>query len=396
MEQCQQHHAGDCVELHGLAGAAHLNGHRGVLVDFSGPEQRWVVHLFSDGKRVKVRAGNLRAAPRRPGGGAAAPLPDGLRRLPDRFAAADPRGVAPDVAPGVRALVRCAWDGTMLPGQTVPLREAVRDGTAELDAAALDFMSNTQREMDAMLGPGVFDHGMLARDVVGAFGLVKSLSFDMRLIDFDNIQAALSMKLDTLGAGPARDRLFVIQAFCQRVVEYNNSLKQRVGTSLPDPAVPADGAAAASNNGGSDVPRQECNYEISDRIVGGPFWPRCVSGSYDWARMFGRKDGDDDDGPWLTPRMAARIHYVAVRDAALEDFAELPPRLPKIARPFFKKSKSWRLAFGDCYARIAMRLQRGLPPSPNCTAEELAFHNIMYVRGFHRLCVTHCLTPLLH
>ncbi|EJK52540.1 hypothetical protein THAOC_28169 [Thalassiosira oceanica] len=55
----------------------------------------------------------------------------------------------------------------MLPGPTVPLRVAIQDSTAELDAAAMEFMSTTQREMDAMLGPGVFDHGMLARDVVG-------------------------------------------------------------------------------------------------------------------------------------------------------------------------------------------------------------------------------------
>ena len=231
-----QYRAGECVELQGLAGAAHLNGHRGVLVDFSATEQRWVVHLFSDGKRVKVRALNLRAAPRPPGGDdAAAPLPDGLRRLPDRFAAADPRGDAPDVVPGVRALVRCAWDGTMLPGPTVPLREAVRDSTAVLDAAASEFMSHTQREMDAVLGPGVFDHGMLARDIVGAFGMLKSLNFDMRLIDFDNIQAALSVKLDTLVAGPGRDRVLVIHTFCGRVVDYSNSLKQHTGTGLPAP-----------------------------------------------------------------------------------------------------------------------------------------------------------------
>ncbi|EJK54910.1 hypothetical protein THAOC_25419 [Thalassiosira oceanica] len=272
----------------------------------------------------------------------------------------------------------------MLPGQTLPLREAIQNSTAELDAAAVEFMSSTQREMDAMLGPGVFDHGMLARDVVGAFGLIKSLNFDMRLIDFDNIQAALSMKLDTLGPGPARDRVFVIQAFCQRVVEYNNSLKQRTGTNLPAPADVS--APAASNNdggrgdGSTRTGNNPPNYETSERIVGGPLWSHCVSGSHDWARMFGRQDDDDDDrGPWLTPRMAARIHYVAVRDAELYDYRECPPRLPKLARPFFKKSKSWRLAFGDCYARIAMRLQRGLPPSPNCTGEELAFHNIMHL-----------------
>jgi len=233
MEQgAAQHQAGECVELHGLAGAAHLNGHRGVLVDFSGPEQRWVVHLFSNGRSVKVRARNLRPPGRPP------PRPSLTACDASRTASPpptpDPRDAAPDVAPGVRALVRCAWDGSMLPGPTVPL-VAIQDSTAELDAAAMEFMSTTQREMDAMLGPGVFDHGMLARDVVGAFGLIKSLNFDMRLVDFDNVQAALSIKLDTLGAGPARDRVLVIQTFCARVVEYSNSLKQRAGTGLPAP-----------------------------------------------------------------------------------------------------------------------------------------------------------------
>jgi len=233
MEQgTAQHPAGECVELHGLAGAAHLNGHRGVLVDFSGPEQRWVVHLFSNGRSVKVRARNLRPPGRPP------PRPSLTACDASRTASPpptpDPRDAAPDVAPGVRALVRCAWDGSMLPGPTVPL-VAIQDSTAELDAAAMEFMSTTQREMDAMLGPGVFDHGMLARDVVGAFGLIKSLNFDMRLVDFDNVQAALSIKLDTLGAGPARDRVLVIQTFCARVVEYSNSLKQRAGTGLPAP-----------------------------------------------------------------------------------------------------------------------------------------------------------------
>ena len=53
------------------------------------------------------------------------------------------------------------------------------------------------------------------------------------------------------------------------------------------------------------------------------------------------------------------------------------PRLPKIARPFWKRSSEWRRRFAECYRRIAYRLQKGLPPSPNCTGEEMAFHNIM-------------------
>ena len=49
----------------------------------------------------------------------------------------------------------------------------------------------------------------------------------------------------------------------------------------------------------------------------------------------------------------------------------------KVARPFFKQSREWRESFRDCHLRIAMRIQKGLDPQPNCTGEEMAFHNIM-------------------
>mmetsp|Transcript_42218 Transcript_42218/g.47013 ORF Transcript_42218/g.47013 Transcript_42218/m.47013 type:complete len:251 (+) Transcript_42218:56-808(+) len=91
---------------------------------------------------------------------------------------------------------------------------------------------------------------------------------------------------------------------------------------------------------------------------------------------------DEDEDIWLTPRMAAKIHNqaIVVGDIMFDDDLSSKsshPRLPKIARPFFQKSEVWRLSFRDCYFRIAMRLQKGLPPQPNCTGEEMAFHNIM-------------------
>jgi len=127
------------------------------------------------------------------------------------------------------------------------------------------------------------------------------------------------------------------------------------------------------------------NYKSSsERIVGGPRWPGCVNANPDWAQLFGNNDDDDvdeDDIPWLTPRMAMKIHNVAFGDAGLLlqdlDCTSSHPRLPKVARPFFKTSENWRLAFRDCYVRIGLRLQKGLDPTPNCTGEEMAFYNIM-------------------
>ena len=142
-----------------------------------------------------------------------------------------------------------------------------------------------------------------------------------------------------------------------------------------------------------EKPNKALSYNTAAaRIYGTDKYPACVNGNYDWANLFGRKrvsndddDDDDDDGPWLTPRMAARIHFTALMLATVmldhddDDDGDgiNAPRLPRIARPFFKNSNEWRLSFRDCYVRIAMRLQKGLPPKPNCTGEELAFHNIM-------------------
>ena len=135
-----------------------------------------------------------------------------------------------------------------------------------------------------------------------------------------------------------------------------------------------------------EKPNKALSYNsAAARIYGTDKYPACVNGPFDWARLFGANpDDDDEDGPWLTPRMAARIHRTALFLATLmldydddNGILDNAPSLPRIARPFFKNSNEWRLSFRDCYVRIAMRLQKGLPPKPNCTGEELAFHNIM-------------------
>jgi hypothetical protein len=82
--------------------------------------------------------------------------------------------------------------------------------------------------------------------------------------------------------------------------------------------------------------------------------------------------------------MACRLHFTAVSwfDSYRSDFVAeyrmgIKPRLPKVAKPFWRQSVSWRENFLACYTRIACRLQKGLEPHPNCTGEEIAFHDIL-------------------
>ena len=214
---------------------------------------------------------------------------------------------------------------------------------------------------------------------------LKDLDFaGLGTAHYEHIQAALTTDEDSWKGGPLNDEIFIIQQFCQRIVDLLESLKARTGNSIANDALPA--SADTPTMAERECPRAPRVYNAAaGRIYGGRRWPACVNGPFDWARLFGPKAGDDDedddDGPWLTPRMAARLHHVAIRDAysMLDDWKFNPPILPKVARPFFKKSRDWRESFRDCYLRIGMRLQKGLPPNPNCTGEELALHNIIYI-----------------
>ena len=307
---------------------------------------------------------------------ALSPLPEGLRRLPDRFSRADKHGIAPDLAKGVGALVQSAWDGSMTAGVSdddeIPLAEAIKRCTAELDAAAMAYLATVKTEVEAVVGTGNFKSEVFSMDVVTAFTNLKQVDFGgMRTVHWDNIQGALSKNENSWRSGPHKTEVFIIQQFCLRMVEFAESLRQRTGNSIDDEtdvSAPVPVPAAA---------QKRMDYESSARIVKGPRWPGCII-EPDWVKLYGKKDSEeDDDGPWLTPRMAMKIHYTAIMIVDGDDFVCDNVRLPKIARPFFKRSKTWRLAFRDCYARIAMRLQKGIPPSPNCTGEEMAFHNIM-------------------
>ena len=327
------------------------------------------------------------------------PLPKSLRLLPEQFSLADEHGITPDLTEGVRRLVQSAWDGSMIPGEnsSIPLADAICRSTAELDSAAMAFLATVPIEMTAMIG-AAFNTMLFSQDVVKAFTNLKNLSFDgMGTRDFDNIQAALSKQEHEWRQGPKKIEVFVIQQFCLRMVDFATSLKQRTGRTFE--AAPATGSSPSPSPSPSSssslrqvvtqstaFSERVMNYQ-NERIVGSSQWPSCVDNNKpNWASLFGLGSemyelGAEDQDIWLTPRMAAKIHHIAIADghSLLEDISckLLHPRLPKISRPFFQKSNGWRLAFRDCYVRIGLRLQKGLPPQPNCTGEEMAFDNIM-------------------
>ena len=322
-------------------------------------------------------------------------MPASLRELVRQIENADEFDVAPDLARAATALVEAAWDGSMcegIVGRRILLPDAIQRSTADLDAAAFAYITTVTARIKAMVGDA-FDDAEFTRDNLRAFAALKGLKFDgLGTAHFEHIQAALTENEKAWRGGSHRDDVYAIQQFCVRIVELTESLRQRTGrriaNDLVHDSVVATEPDAHGDAGGEEPPEPQLTYNsAAGRIFGGRDWPQCVDGPFDWARLFGHStDDDDEDGPWLTPRMAARIHCAAIEDAEriLVQCKELdfPPRLPKVARPFFKKSKEWRESFRECYVRIGMRLQKGLPPSPNCTGEELAFHNIMErVRG---------------
>lgn len=90
----------------------------------------------------------------------------------------------------------------------------------------------------------------------------------------------------------------------------------------------------------------------------------------------------DKEGPeWLNARTAWKLCHTAITNSDNDKTDNLDPmdwpRLPKVARYHYNKSRNWRVDFLECYSRIACRLMRGLEPSPNCTGDEMALQNII-------------------
>ena len=204
--------------------------------------------------------------------------------------------------------------------------------------------------------------------LICSYQSLKELDFSgLGTLHYNLIQSALTKHEDLWSGGQLNDEVKTIQLFCMRVEAITESTKDRTGHRIA--------------NDEDGPPKKLLTYNSEEhRIHSREMYPECVDGHFDWANLFGAKSDDDEDGPWLTPRMAALMHSVAIYAADSmfldSEYMDHPP-LPRIARPFFKKSKEWRESFRDCYVRIAMRLQKGLPPQPNCTGEELAFRNIL-------------------
>jgi hypothetical protein len=336
-----------------------------------------------------------------------------LQEIVRQFADADTFNIAPDISENASEMVEKAWSGWSL-GEIIALmddsdndghenRPHNSDGEAEINTniTLVDAVQNIQPFLSSicidyvntvranMIRIGVnWNNDRFKRDVFRAMGELKVLqfgSFDIK--DFDNIQAALTLDRDGYLAThtlprAAQNAMFIIHRFCLRFVSCSNSLMLRTNSKI---------ANDTTTDANQELPPQY--YDESVSLV--PHWPGCVdvnnSAEHNhWARHFSvapegyYDDYDEDmfDGSWLTPQMAKNLHCQAFNMAQLhlEDTIDEPwytGKLPKIATPFYKKSPMWRKAFVECHMRIAARLSKGLDPSPNCTGEEMALHNII-------------------
>ena len=84
------------------------------------------------------------------------PLSKGLKGLTEFFFCVDRRGIAPNLKDGVQKLVQSAWDGSMLVGtlpvsignstRKIPLKDAIRISTAELDTSSMAYMAEVSNK----------------------------------------------------------------------------------------------------------------------------------------------------------------------------------------------------------------------------------------------------------
>ena len=341
-----------------------------------------------------------------------------LQAIVRQFADADTFNVAPDISENASEMVEKAWSGWSL-GEIIALmddsdndghenRPHNSDGEVEDDGDAInttitlvDAVQNIQPFLSSICNDYVntvcanmakiddnWDNDRFKRGVFRAMGKLQVLQFgSFETKDFYNIQAALTLARDGYLAKhtlprAAQNAMFIIHWFCLRFVSWSNSLMLRANSKI---------ANDTTTDANQEPPQQY--YDESVSLV--PHWPRCVgvnngSGEHNhWARHFSvapegyYDDNDEDrfDGSWLTPQMANNLHCQARDMAQLHlDTIDEPwytGKLPKIAIPFYKKSPMWRKAFVECHMRIAARLSKGLAPSPNCTGEEMALHNII-------------------
>ena len=159
-----------------------------------------------------------------------------------------------------------------------------------------------------------------------------------------------------------QERGAVVKEFFFHLVQLSEELRRRLGRGLDDPKAPTTSPTPLS----SVEVRPPMAYTRANYVD----WPRCVNAIVDWAGKFG---GESE----VPPRMAYLLFSAAcyISDTLLDE-ANFPPRLPKVARMYWKKSPSWRRGFVECHRRIVCQLRKGLVPQPNCTGEEMALYGI--------------------
>lgn len=231
-----------------------------------------------------------------------------------------------------------------------------------------------------------WNNDLFKRDVTRVICNLKRLyfkSFNMK--DFDNLQAAINpdYKATHILSRDAQNAIFVIQNLCLRFVSCFTSLRFKTNSKIVNDT--AGTATHSTMNQVHAVPQ----YDESVTLM--PHWPECcdVDDINHWAKHFSaipegwcyEYEEEWVNGPWLTPQMAKNLNYHAFYMAQLHldsfDDCSYAGKLPRIATPFYKKSTVWRKAYVECHMRIAARLANGLEPSPNCTGEEMALHNII-------------------
>jgi hypothetical protein len=80
-------------------------------------------------------------------------------------------------------------------------------------------------------------------------------------------------------------------------------------------------------------------------------------------------DDDYDDGFWLSPRMACRLHHAGTIyvDVVCEDWNGMAIReMPPVVQPY-AQHEQWMDAYREAAMRLVKRLEKGLEPQPNCT-----------------------------
>mmetsp|Transcript_22518 Transcript_22518/g.44492 ORF Transcript_22518/g.44492 Transcript_22518/m.44492 type:complete len:434 (-) Transcript_22518:216-1517(-) len=336
---------------------------------------------------------------------APAPGRESLNALANQIvkAADDSFGVCDDIGKAALSIVARAWDGTLsesLTQEVIPLETAIATASADLDKAMYSYLGKTVPKLVKSMPS--FNGEKIVEDIIKAFGKLKDCKFhEFRTVDIDNMQAVISKTEDEWRVTPRKHAVSTVLDFLCQLLNLSEGLRKRANrftandlahtraTELKDSQAMHDMFPWNSND--LNTPKKQLVYDSRERTCQEIL--DCYHQEPNFTALFQPPPRSGDDDPendeeddendydfWLTQKMAARLHFQA---CVCSDDDELRhgdmPRLPKIARSFWRKSAAWRLDLMECYRRIACRLAQGMPPSPNCTGEEMALHNIITV-----------------